>query len=428
VVQEVVVAKKVVIVCGGYALLWGHFWLASSVTISHYGAFMATVVTGYTVETNPSEVRVLMSRVDRLREAVRNVTAITLIKTKRTQGETLSSLYSILKMYRSTNSTDPLDKVYAFLGLAHGDHNEIAGVPIDYTMSPAVLYRLVAKQHLETRKSLNFLNDCYGIGRPAGFSSWSPALETLSWSLVGQLEFMECPPHFIYTAASDLDLRFDFAQNEEILRLAGTKFDTVKAIGAISDLRLGETINGLSYTPDNVREVWEDLAGVGGCNKILQRARPENRAEISRSFAPYPSGGISKHEAWIRTLLANPDGDLHVNYYNSKVGFDMEHKWESRTLGPGGTEDKLFRIREGQCTMGRRFYVTSKGYFGLGPPVTAVGDVVCIFSGAKTPFLLRPEGRSFKIVAETYVQGLMSGEVALQIRSWYLDVEMIPLI
>lgn len=44
--------------------------------------------------------------------------------------------------------------------------------------------------------------------------------------------------------------------------------------------------------------------------------------------------------------------------------------------------------RDGAC-LGRRFFVTSKGSFGLGPEGTKIGDNVCVLLGAPVPFILR---------------------------------------
>ncbi|EPE29820.1 hypothetical protein GLAREA_00980 [Glarea lozoyensis ATCC 20868] len=60
----------------------------------------------------------------------------------------------------------------------------------------------------------------------------------------------------------------------------------------------------------------------------------------------------------------------------------------------------------------RALYVTSKGYIGLAPWNAREGDLVCIFKGGKTPFLLRlpPAGSVYQLVGETYVHGIMGGE------------------
>lgn len=59
--------------------------------------------------------------------------------------------------------------------------------------------------------------------------------------------------------------------------------------------------------------------------------------------------------------------------------------------------------------------VTEKGYLGLVQEGTRIGDVVCVFTGGETPFVLRPlspghEGR-FQFLRECYVHGVIDGEV-----------------
>jgi hypothetical protein len=59
----------------------------------------------------------------------------------------------------------------------------------------------------------------------------------------------------------------------------------------------------------------------------------------------------------------------------------------------------------------RRFCTTEKGYFGLAPVDSRVGDVVCIFMGAQVPFVIRSCGSDYQLVGEAYVHGVMKGEV-----------------
>lgn len=63
----------------------------------------------------------------------------------------------------------------------------------------------------------------------------------------------------------------------------------------------------------------------------------------------------------------------------------------------------------------RRFAVTRKGYFVLGPDALQAGDVVAVLRGGKVPFVLRKVSvdggdERWVLVGECYVHGLMDGE------------------
>ena len=68
--------------------------------------------------------------------------------------------------------------------------------------------------------------------------------------------------------------------------------------------------------------------------------------------------------------------------------------------------------------LGRRFWVTKKGYFGIGPSDTKPGDRIAVLHGAQVPFVLRKHEaagatglRGWKLVGESYVHHIMKGEV-----------------
>lgn len=60
----------------------------------------------------------------------------------------------------------------------------------------------------------------------------------------------------------------------------------------------------------------------------------------------------------------------------------------------------------------RKFAVTAGGLFILGPDIMQNGDVVVVLYGGKAPFLLRrrTDGKTWMLVGECYVHGLMNGE------------------
>ncbi|KAI1082833.1 hypothetical protein F5B20DRAFT_530584 [Whalleya microplaca] len=65
--------------------------------------------------------------------------------------------------------------------------------------------------------------------------------------------------------------------------------------------------------------------------------------------------------------------------------------------------------------LGRKFFITEKGYFGLAPAGAKSGDKIAILWGSSTPFVLRsseiPDDPRWTILGETYVHGIMEGEV-----------------
>ena len=69
----------------------------------------------------------------------------------------------------------------------------------------------------------------------------------------------------------------------------------------------------------------------------------------------------------------------------------------------------------------RRLFITHQGYVGIGPNVVRKGDICCIISGCRVPYVLRSTGRgSYLLVGETYIQGAMSGELLRPYR-WTLS-------
>ena len=70
--------------------------------------------------------------------------------------------------------------------------------------------------------------------------------------------------------------------------------------------------------------------------------------------------------------------------------------------------DFQFRVRRSishRCMMR-----TKKGYLGLAPAVTQLGDRISLLKGLKAPVVLRPKGEAWELVGECYIHGIMNGE------------------
>lgn len=99
-----------------------------------------------------------------------------------------------------------------------------------------------------------------------------------------------------------------------------------------------------------------------------------------------------------------------------------------------GTEAPSTRVEPAirAATIRRTFFITKKGYLGLGPAKMRHGDQLFILLGSPTPLILRDAGQRrvprmfsqaeygyrledcFEVIGDTYVHGLMDGEGMLE--------------
>lgn len=135
----------------------------------------------------------------------------------------------------------------------------------------------------------------------------------------------------------------------------------------------------------------------------------------------YPTG-CTVTESYLRILLSNKIGnanpltsDWMSVFTLSKVLYVVE-SWSTPVPYDFGRLRQVVWNDELHAALGtsirnRRLIILSNEYMGLAPVHTQVGDVVCVFSGATYPSVLRPAGDSFKFVGQCCVHGVMDGEL-----------------
>ncbi|KAH7411594.1 heterokaryon incompatibility protein-domain-containing protein [Phaeosphaeria sp. MPI-PUGE-AT-0046c] len=149
IVQEVVLARKVVVMCGSDEVPWENikarlradtvFGLNSNSGQSKpLRAHNGTIVDG-TFKWPDSEHDIL----DKMRKAWG-------------RGSWHLSFYDLLFQFRRLQCTKPDDRVYAFLGLVTAE--ESAGISVDYDLSLSQLYSLTARSLMAAHKHLLVLN------------------------------------------------------------------------------------------------------------------------------------------------------------------------------------------------------------------------------------------------------------------------------
>lgn len=72
----------------------------------------------------------------------------------------------------------------------------------------------------------------------------------------------------------------------------------------------------------------------------------------------------------------------------------------------------VYYLQAVEKNLQRKAFCTQKGYKGLVPAETEVGDLLCVFLGADLPSVVRKvEDGRYKLVGEAYVQGFMDGKL-----------------
>jgi hypothetical protein len=322
------------------------------------------------------------------------------ISSQRSQEGFYSKLGEVLYNFRYTKSTDPKDKVFAFLGLRSLPEQTI--VP-DYTNSVAHIYTEATKVVLSEAKDggLNFI--CHTT-----LSSKTPAFDLPSWVI--DWSRWESFDSLVRAPSSAHDQPY---HADEGLAWQGPIFEgkVLKVHGLLWDQisRIVEVIPDQHFDSD---EWW----------KTVLTWEPEN---LGFSYYQYPNGEDPVNAYW-RTLLKDCSFQ-HERLTTEEIQLyrDQFLLWSGRPtlsyslqyildkfLGNPATKRPFWKHLN---TRNWRFCITGMGYFGMVPLTSQLGDAICIIGGSCTPWILRTIGSdamafSYQFVGAAYVHGIMDGE------------------
>lgn len=65
----------------------------------------------------------------------------------------------------------------------------------------------------------------------------------------------------------------------------------------------------------------------------------------------------------------------------------------------------------------RQLFVTKDGYIGTAPMGAQKGDRICVLLGCNVPVIIRSKGDNFLIIGDTYIYGMMNGEVMQDVQN-----------
>ncbi|KAF9699596.1 hypothetical protein EKO04_002513 [Ascochyta lentis] len=290
-------------------------------------------------------------------------------------------LIGVLEQAQVCKVSDIRDRIFAFLGLAGSDY----GIIPDYTIPPHVVFSLACKRIILHERSLNVLCCCR-----SNFDDYSRRLDIPSWTPDWSLPDIS-PVDFIYDPVDDLP---PFRASGDYL--AAAAFPS-------RDGSSGRLLRVQCLFVDDVA--------------------------TEESLGPQPGDEFQTLKDW-RRIVGLKDNDLESRYTMDPLKtLDEAFKgilfrgMREEPIADGTFRPSLVRRGRDSLEMGRIFR-SPKHYIGVTKMGTDIRptDRICVILGANVPFILREVEDHFVLISDAYVEGLMYGEAIEMMQQGILDV------
>ncbi|KAK4097992.1 HET-domain-containing protein [Parathielavia hyrcaniae] len=368
-------------------------------------------------------------------------------------GDRLHALLRKLYVEHNTQATLPRDRIYSLLDLAV-DRAEL-GLKPDFTdqglpeaearmLTRAARAMIVANPSgtvdilcfAQFPKSLplhllpSWVPDWRGGLRPSFYSVNDVVAEHMFAACGGELRVRPVP----YVRDDGSDLAGPLVDEESVLGLGGYLVDTIAAVaegGAWDDMEWEGPTAAVRFL-GFLRQVDALFERAMAREELPRLYRSQERRAEARWRVPIGDLYWTREEGTRRApaeaVVYHRQAREFFEYIAVGAGLiaveELERRIEEWNLSESAVTGRIERGEVGgfyretmKLFVGKRPFVTTEGYLGMGPADAAAGDVVVVFCGGRIPFVLRPlcaawrEKRLFKYVGEAYCDGVMDGEV-----------------
>jgi hypothetical protein len=304
----------------------------------------------------------------------------------------------LLEHARRSKSSDPRDRIYAFLGLAEPGYNIVPSYEASNSINNALCH--TAKRMILHDASLCILSLAQEDNRAddADLPSWVPNWCT-EHGLVSLLDNdYKASENYLPTPSFHPNLQ---GQNDRVLRAASLVVDQLAATEASlrkpTQQRVGSTATEWLSLADM------DLHGSAETDEIYFTGETVTAAFVSTLY-------LGKEER----IKAEDTRDEDESF-NARRRSEAE-KWRRRTL------------LENATSVDRCFFRSPKGYIGISDGRSHYTDFIVVLFGAPVPLILRKVGAYYRLIGEAYVHGFMDGEAIRLMKKGELEVKTIDII
>ncbi|KAK9425919.1 putative Heterokaryon incompatibility domain-containing protein [Seiridium unicorne] len=384
IMQEIILAPDVIMVCGRCTARWQYLFEALEICLR--------------------EAQVWVERSEIQPDAILQTTApaVALGQTRKLYSDgpvrRKHKLLTLFELFAHTKATLELDKMFGLLGLATDAEND--DLNPDYSSLETVVRRY-AGVFVAQGNVIDLLHQAGGT-KAYEFSSWIPA-----WTRGRQFRTISTwNSRLGYFRASGDSSAYAFVSGK-ILTINGTIVDSVSAVNDVTlkDSDVWTFVNSMytfldamvSYPTGETMEQVKLMLPIGNaCHPYLEKA-----SDIKLQT---DAGDGSEDFEWAQTLSKFSSIQALLDFLRqpAPVRVNLWKYW--RTVS-------AFSLRLSLA----KFFITANGYVGLAPADITVGDAVVIFQGGLVPFVVKPgagSGGRSRLVGECYVHGLMHGEAS----------------
>lgn len=377
IVQEVVLAASVRIVCGKWIMDWNDL-LSATETIDreHRSNDTSSDVLPWEFFLELAQHREWEAR------------------------QTRWALINLLESFRYLDSTLKRDRLFALLGFASDGAN--AAFEPDYDAPLEVVVRRFAGAFIKQGKVLQLLYQA-GLGsHPSRFPSWIP-----DWTTPKLSSLYESFPRDKRSCASWIsEPQTKHKPESDELEVLGYRMDEVENV----------------TTATNAPEQWHQYFKEIDSMLSLIFAQPFVKSiKYTTDYKDDAGWKVPIAGALYPSMVTSGTTDLHQSYTafrrelltaNLKQFAGLENQDPGAPLSNFRQGSNYALALQGNLS-GRKFFVTRQGLAGIGPGNTAVGHAVCVFNGGGVPFLIessKERNDVWRLLGECYVHGIMNGE------------------
>ena len=362
-------------------------------------------------------------------------------------------LLELVQWASESEATVRQDKIYALIGLAGQRHYNLEP---DYSKSESEVFADFATRVIVTNGNLNILDHAY-VKDPSESTLrpfWAPRWQSE--------DSAGCFVDGKYEASKNTKTIVGLLRDASILELRGLEVDVVRDVHhrvpevhqdiavALDIVKSHNAPFERTYKLDAIKVII--LTMMAGRERnvfwLPHLKRPEDESYLD-NFITYahlvkmPNEQRTGHDTSLNNLIdlafgargpVSQDephiGDtLEEQLISAEIKMRYPHNPEYispaldlfKIMRRSNKNQSWYRFMEiTTISMDLNFFITEKGYVGVGPRCMKAGDKTCILFGGSTPYIIRPTSipDEYLYLGSAYVHGIMDGEV---IDAWEKD-------